>query len=336
MRDRAALRMQNQNPADDGAFHVQFKSVLTLSLLLISAILQPAMADEKAAKKAEQKADEKVAKKAETKADPQIGQSFEVPYILTQTNHFVVRALINGKGPFHLVVDTGAPGLFLATEAAKKAGVTSHKEKFFSNLEELRLEGGPTLKNLNIRVEDPFQLVGMNSLGLPGVKLDGLMGFSVLARYRITLDPTHKRMFWTRLDFNPKETIDDIPVARKEDVPLELQAMNMLGPAMKVAAMFIGKQPETKRLPQGFAGFEMQSTAQEKKLIVKKVLSESPAEKAGLMPGDAITMIDDKSVKTLDELARAIEKKSAGVKIKIQVDRKETAKTIEFELSEGF
>ena len=40
--------------------------------------------------------------------DPQIGQSFQVPYRLTDTNHFLVRARINGKGPFNFLVDSGA------------------------------------------------------------------------------------------------------------------------------------------------------------------------------------------------------------------------------------
>ena len=50
-------------------------------------------------------------------------KSFEVPYRLTAVKHIVVRAKINGKGPFNFILDTGAPALFIAPEAAKKAGV---------------------------------------------------------------------------------------------------------------------------------------------------------------------------------------------------------------------
>ncbi len=274
-------------------------------------------------------------KKAEA-ADPQTGQSFEVPYLLTQTNHFVVRAIINGKGPFHLVVDTGAPGLFLGTEASKKAGITTDKGKFFSNLEELRLEGGPTLKNLTMRVEDPFQLTGMNSLGLPGVKLDGLMGFSVLARYRITLDPTHKRMIWTRLDFNPKQTLDEIPVARREEMPPELQAMNMLGPAMKFASLFIGKQPDLKRLPQGYAGFSLKSDKSQKSVTIDRVIAGSPAEKADLKPGDEITAIEEKTLGSRADFDKIMENSPAGKVMKLSVRRGDESKTIELKLVEAF
>ena len=53
--------------------------------------------------------------------DPQIGRSFRVPYHLTDTNHFLVRVRINGKGPFNFLVDSGAPALYLATETARKS-----------------------------------------------------------------------------------------------------------------------------------------------------------------------------------------------------------------------
>ena len=53
----------------------------------------------------------------------QLGQQFQVPYRLTETNHFLVRARINGKGPFNFLVDSGAPALFIATETAKKIGI---------------------------------------------------------------------------------------------------------------------------------------------------------------------------------------------------------------------
>lgn len=271
-------------------------------------------------------------------AKTQVGMSFEVPYLLTQTNHFVVRALINGQGPFHLVVDTGAPGLFLSKEAAKKAGVKPPEKNYYSVMDEIRLEGGPRLEKLKIRVEDPFQLVGMNALGLPGIKLDGLMGFSVLARYRITLDPTHHRMIWTRLDFDPVGVVDDKPAIRREDIPVQLQAMEMLGPAMKFASLFVGKQPETRRLPQGFAGFGVKSEGEgdARKLLVDTVWPDSPAAAAKLEPGDLIAKCDGKAVHDAAELGEILARKTPGQKVRLDVRRKETEMTVEIELQERF
>lgn len=273
-----------------------------------------------------------------TTPDPQVGRSFQVPYLLTQTNHYVVRALINGKGPFHLVVDTGAPGLFLATEAAKKAGIASDPKKFYSVMDELKLEGGPTLAKMPIRVEDPFQLVGMNALGLPGMKLDGLMGFSVLARYRITLDPTHRQMVWTRLDFEPRDAIVNRREIRKEDIPVQLQAMEMLGPAMKFAAFFIGKQPPTQRLPQGFAGFSVKETneGETKSVTIGAIVPDSPAAEAGLQCGDEVIACDGKPVRDAAELAETLSKKAAGANVSIETNRAGVKKKVELELQEWF
>ena len=55
--------------------------------------------------------------------DPEVGKSYQVPYRLTDTNHFLVRVRINGKGPFNFLVDTGAPALYVATETARKIGL---------------------------------------------------------------------------------------------------------------------------------------------------------------------------------------------------------------------
>ena len=137
--------------------------------------------------------------------DPQIGQSFQVPYRLTDTNHFLVRVRINGKGPFNFLVDSGAPALFIATETAKKIGLKPDPDKFWTPIDRLDLEGGSRLTGVKARVEDPFQLVGMNALGLPGASIDGILGFTILARFRLEIDLTKDRMTWTRLDHDPRD-----------------------------------------------------------------------------------------------------------------------------------
>src|SRR4051794_12321789 len=91
--------------------------------------------------------------------DPQIGRSFPVPYRLTDTNHFLVRVRINGKGPFNFLVDSGAPALFVATETAGKIGLKPGKREFWTPVDRLDFEGGARLLGVKARVEDPFQLL---------------------------------------------------------------------------------------------------------------------------------------------------------------------------------
>src|SRR6202042_583413 len=93
--------------------------------------------------------------------DPAIGKAYEIPYRLTDTNHFLVRVRINGKGPFNFLVDSGAPALYIATETAKKIGLKPDPDEFWTPVDRLDLEGGARLDGLKARVEDPFQLVGM-------------------------------------------------------------------------------------------------------------------------------------------------------------------------------
>src|SRR4051794_12163018 len=187
--------------------------------------------------------------------DPAIGKSYQIPYRLTQTNHALVRVRIDGKGPFNFLVDTGAPALYVGTEAARKAGLEPPKTGYFTRVRRLDFEGGASLTDIQARIEDPFQLVGMNALGLPGASIDGILGFTMLARFRLEIDPTRDRMTWTRLDFNPP----DPPIPPRADgdrPPVELQAMNALGPLAKGLAFLMGKQPEEERHPRGFLGLE--------------------------------------------------------------------------------
>src|SRR5262245_37196532 len=48
-------------------------------------------------------------------------KTIQVPYRLTGPKHIMVRAKINGKGPFNFILDTGAPALYVAVPVGKKA-----------------------------------------------------------------------------------------------------------------------------------------------------------------------------------------------------------------------
>ena len=187
--------------------------------------------------------------------DPQIGQSFQVPYRLTDTNHFLVRARINGKGPFNFLVDSGAPALFIATETAKKIGLKPAPDEFWTPVDRLDLEGGSRLTGLKARVEDPFQLVGMNALGLPGASIDGILGFTILARFRLEIDLTKDRMTWTRLDHDPRDPpVPQSQAGRKCQCAGGRSGDECTGPLAKGLAFLMGKQPEEERQPRGLFG----------------------------------------------------------------------------------
>src|SRR5216683_4087456 len=133
-------------------------------------------------------------------------KTYQVPYRLTVPKHILVRAKINGKGPFNFILDTGAPALFVSTAVCKKLGVEPDKNGW-SMFDRFAIEGGVVLTKAKGRIEDPFQLEGMNGLGLAGAELHGIIGYNVLARYRMEIDFTRDKMAWTELDFEPKSPL---------------------------------------------------------------------------------------------------------------------------------
>jgi len=256
--------------------------------------------------------------------DTGIGKSYQVPYRLTDTNHFLVRLRINGKGPFNFLVDTGAPAFFISTETAKKSGLIPAKDSFWTRVGRVDFEGGAQLLGIRARIEDPFQLVGMNALGLPGASIDGLIGYTVLARFRIELDPTKDRMTWTRLDFNPV----DPPIPHRPEAgggPPELEAMNALGPLAKGLAFLMGKQAEEQLHPRGFLGLEWseikESSSTSATIRIDRVLNGSPADKAGIQEGDRIVRIGGKEVTGRSAALAALANTHAGEALNMTIRR---------------
>jgi serine protease Do len=256
--------------------------------------------------------------------DPQIGQAFQVPYRLTDTNHFLVRIRINGKGPFNFLVDSGAPALFISTATAKKIGLKPSADDFWTPVDRLDLEGGSRLTDIKARVEDPFQLVGMNALGLPGASIDGILGFTILARFRLEIDLTRDRMVWTRLDHDPR----DPPVPKhkpgeERGAPAGVQAMSALGPLAKGLAFLMGKQPEEERRPRGFLGLEWSERERSgrKQVWVQGVLEGLPAATGGVHTGDQIVQINGRVIEGLKDAHTALARVHPGDAVPLVIRR---------------
>jgi membrane-associated protease RseP (regulator of RpoE activity) len=267
-----------------------------------------------------------------------VGASFHIPYRLTDTNHYLVRVRINGKGPFNFLVDSGAPALYVGTEAAKAIDLKAAEDDYWTAIDSLDLEGGARLTDLKARVEDPFQLVGMNALGLPGASIDGILGFTILARFRLEFDPTKDRMTWTRIAYEPKEPF--IPrfarTRRGPGMPAEVQAMQAMGPLMKLLAAFVGKQPAEELRPQGYLGIELEPAGGGDGVAVAAVLGGSPAAGAGVEPGDVLVALDGVAIDDLADVHRAVAKLEVGRKVPAKLRRGGETREITLTAAEGF
>ena len=92
----------------------------------------------------------------------------------------------------------------------------------------------------------------------PAHSIDGILGFTILARFRLEIDLTQDRMTWTRLDSRAARPAGAQAAgrAKRRLHPLGIQAMSTLGSFAKGLAFFLGKQPEEEQRPRGFLGLE--------------------------------------------------------------------------------
>ncbi len=255
-------------------------------------------------------------------------KSFQVPYRLTVPKHILVRAKINGKGPYNFILDTGAPALFVATDLCGKLGVKADKNSW-GVFDRFEIEGGVVLTKVKGRVETPFQLEGMNGMGLAGAELHGIIGYNVLARYRMEIDFTRDKMTWTELDFEPK-------------APLGLGAktggaggLEIVGSLMKLLGSFMGKKPDVATVPRGFLGITLKGSEDDDP-VVASVLPDGPAAKAGVKAGDLIAKVQGRTVSGHDGLRNLVNNIKAGDTVQLTVKRDGETKEIRVKAGEGF
>lgn len=252
-----------------------------------------------------------LADEPKTKPDPRVHR---VPYRMSETLHMIVRAKFNGKGPFNFIVDTGAPAMFVTEAVAKEVGV-ENGEDGWATFDEMEIEGGAKIKDAKARVEDIFQIRGMNSLGLPGVRLDGVLGYNILARYRMEFDLSKSHMTWTELDFDPPLP-QPLGGEGGKSAPPELE---MIGSLMQGFGAFFNRGQPPPPGPRGFFGVELAD--RDDAVQIQSVLPRAPADTAGLKPGDTFIEFAGKPVKSAADVLKLATTIGIGEEIRVVVKR---------------
>ena len=249
-----------------------------------------------------------------------------VPYRMSETLHMIVRAKFNGKGPFNFIVDTGAPAMFVTKAVAKEVGV-ENGEDGWATFDEMEIEGGAKIKDAKARVEDIFQIRGMNSLGLPGMRLDGVLGYNILARYRMEFDLSKSHMTWTELDFDPPLP-QPLGGEGGKSAPPELE---MIGNLMQGFGAFFNRGQPPAPGPRGFFGMELAD--RDDAVQIKSVLPKAPADSAGLKPSDTLIEFAGKPVKSAADVLKLAMAIGIGEEVRVIVKR--TNKNVELSVTTG-
>jgi hypothetical protein len=201
-----------------------------------------------------------------------------VPFTMLPTNHMLVEAKINGKGPYRLIFDLGAPVTLLSNRASEAAGVVqADAPRAFlfgmrGEAEIARLEAGDlSAAKLPVIVFDHPILQALGDV--IGRRIDGIMGFTLFARYRTTIDYQTRQMTFVPVDYEVRDLLKELPE-------------RMLGPKVARERVLAPLGVWGLRLGEPTGGLDAPGVP------VAAVDGGSPAERGGLKTGDVLTTVD--------------------------------------------
>jgi PDZ domain/Aspartyl protease len=251
------------------------------------------------------------AAQAKAKARPAV-----VPFEMLPTNHMVVTARINGKGPYRLIFDLGAPITLLSNRASEAAGVVdADAPRAFlfgmrGEAEIAKLEaGGLTAAKLPVIVFDHPVLQALGDM--LGRRIDGIMGFTLFARYKTTIDYQTRRMTFEPVDYEVRDLLKELPD-------------RMLGPKVAKERVLAPLGVWGIRLGHPTGGLDAPGVP------VAAVDDDSPARRGGLAPGDVITTLDGRWTASIADVFAAAADAEPGrpAEVVILRDGKEMTLTV--------
>src|SRR4051812_39797700 len=123
-----------------------------------------------------------------------------VPFELLKSGHMAVQVKVNGKGPFKLIFDTGAPMSLVNNKLAREADLLKGMPKPlfapFGSMGEAKIKtleiGGAKEHDVPAIVMDHPTVEQISKI--LRTPIDGLVGFPFFARFKMTIDYQAKTM----------------------------------------------------------------------------------------------------------------------------------------------
>jgi hypothetical protein len=232
-----------------------------------------------------------------------------VPFELLKSGHMAVMIKVNGKGPYRVIFDTGAPVNLLNNKLAKEAELL--KDAPQSSLPFLGTIAQVTVKELEVGTEktadQPALVMDHPLVELMAKKLGplyGIVGFPFFGRYKMTIDYQAQTLTLAPNGYKPANVMKSL-----EAMMFQLMAGG-------------GSQTEKVLSPAAQWGLTARKTEDgEAGVLVKQVLPGSAAAEAGLKVGDRLLTIDGRWTDTLADLYEVASHVKPGVAVSVSIKR---------------
>jgi hypothetical protein len=244
-----------------------------------------------------------------------------VPFEMLPTNHMLVEARINDKGPYHLIFDLGAPITLLSNRVSEATGVVKADapRSFILGMrgeaEVGKLHVGElTATKLPVIVLDHPVLKALEQM--TDRRIDGLMGFTFFARYKTTIDYHAHQMTFEPIDYQVRDLLKELPD-------------RLMGP--KVAHRRV-------LAPLGLWGLrpgEPTGGLASPGVPIVEVYSGSPAARAGLKPGDVLITLDGRWTTSITDVFHAAGDIEPGREATVVIHRDGKEQTFTLRPSDG-
>jgi hypothetical protein len=237
------------------------------------------------------------------------------------SNHMLVEARINDKGPYHLIFDLGAPITLLNNRASEAAGVvnTDAPRSFMFGMRgeaevgKLRV-GELAATKLPVIVLDHPVLAALGEMTRQ--QIDGIMGFTFFARYRTTIDYHTQQMTFEPIDYQVRDLLKELPD-------------RLMGPKVARRRVLAPKGLWGMRLGNPISGLDSPGVP------VASVYAESPAAWAGLKQGDVLITLDGRWTTSITDVFQAARDVEPGEDVVLVVRRDGEEQTLKLHPSDG-
>lgn len=240
-----------------------------------------------------------------------LAKPITVPFEILKSGHMAVKIKVNGKGPYRVIFDTGAPVHLLNNKLAKEAGLLKEapaSELSFLGLgaiaevevKELQVGSVKVAKQQAIVMDHPLVKLMSKQMG----PLYGIIGFPFFARYRTTIDYQAETLTLVATGYKPPNVLHSMQSMMLQFMKAGSQEVKVLAPAAQ----------------WGLAA-EKKTGDDEAGVDIKTVLDGSAAALAGLKVGDRLLTVDGRWSDSLNDLFDIASHLKPGVAVLLGIKR---------------